>query len=159
VRKDTVGAFLLGIAFCAIGLLVLAYTMAAINFSRPVPIDRGVGGAAPGAPLTKSALAAKVAPRLVQALQNHKNDIVAAAGNPVERLGVKMGWQAGMREVPVLTEIGVEEMGREISRFSGADLVRFLEALARESPPNPYQATADDGRLLRELKAKANDGR
>jgi hypothetical protein len=78
-------------------------------------------------PLTSQSLASKVAPKLQDVLEAHKEQIVADAGGMVQRQLLRMAWPTIIGEVPALADVSVQLIVKEFGKLNINDLIKFLE--------------------------------
>ncbi|MDR3639511.1 MAG: hypothetical protein P4L84_37265 [Isosphaeraceae bacterium] len=134
-------------AGASLTLLALAYLAA----EPPAPRLTDLANTAPAGPaLTVDHLTAKISPVLQQKLIEAKPDIIAAAGGPVARTAVRLGFPVAVREVPTFTEHGIRAVTDELGHYSISDLMQLLEhaALTRDVAPG-------SDRLLAELRGRS----
>jgi hypothetical protein len=88
---------------------------------------------------TAKKLAAKIGPILQQEARAIEPEIVARSGGPVVRLAVKTAYPIGVREVPYLTELGIDRILTLFSTMPIGDLARTIieHADARKLPVDP----------------------
>lgn len=128
---DAVLAFALGVS---VTLIVLAYAAG----EPPTPRFTDLRFTAPEGPArTVDHLAAKVAPVLQQKLVEAKPDIVEAAGGPVARTAVRLGYPIAVREVPTFTDHGIRAVLSEFGHYSVADLIELLDNAAQTGDAEP----------------------
>jgi hypothetical protein len=140
-------------AGASLTLLLLSYLAA----EPPTPPLTDLRLSAPiGPALTVDHLTAKIAPVLQQKLIDAKEDVVEAAGGPVARTAVRLGFPVAVREVPTFTEHGIRAVTDELGHYSVRDLLDLLEhaAATRDTP-----GTAGADRLRNELRAAGAAGR
>lgn len=136
-------------AGASLTLVLVAY----LSVEPPTPPLTDLRFNAPMGPaLTVDHLTAKIAPILQQKLVDAKEDVVEAAGGPVSRTAVRLGFPVAVREVPTFTEHGIRAVTDELGHYSVRDLIALLEhaALTRGTPRTPGAQ-----RLLNELRGGA----
>ena len=104
--------------------------------------------------LTSEHLSSKIAPVIQNHLEEGKEEIIKAAGGPMIRSAVRLGWPVAMREVQPVTHRGVEALLDEFGKFSISDLAKLLED---HFSKKQFAAGPRDTRLLWELKEAAEN--
>lgn len=139
---DALAAFALGVCLT---LLALAYAAG----EPPTPRLTDLRFTAPDGPAhTVDHLTAKVAPVLQRQLVEAKPDIVDAAGGPVARTAVRLGFPIAVREVPTFTDHGIRAVLTEFGHYSVADLIELLDNAAQTGPPTGASRLHNELRLL-----------
>ncbi len=77
-------------------------------------------------PVTSSALAARIAPALAAALEDHKQEILDAAQSYVARIGIKAAWPLILRLVPVLAGVAEDAMRKEWGKLDVNDFLDWI---------------------------------
>lgn len=80
---------------------------------------------------TAASIAARFAPELVDLANTHKDGVVAASGNAIERFAVRTIYPAGVKAIPYCTEIGTDRALSYLSTLTIADLAESLVSHAK----------------------------
>jgi hypothetical protein len=81
--------------------------------------------------LTTDSLAAKLAPDLQILLLDRKEEIIAMAGNKIERAAMRFAFPSLVKGVPVLLRIAIDLISAEFGKMNVNDLMAFLESRAK----------------------------
>lgn len=80
--------------------------------------------------MTTKQLADKLAPKVQEAMDGARRDIIDHAGGPVARAAVAVAFPVARREVPVFVEHGLAALGRELSEWTVGDVLAWLGQVA-----------------------------
>jgi hypothetical protein len=76
--------------------------------------------------ITTNALTAKIAPKVVAALEANKASIITQAGSNIRRGALRLAWPTIIAEIPNLTGIAIDLVSDEFGHMNVNDLLTFL---------------------------------
>jgi hypothetical protein len=76
--------------------------------------------------ITTDALSAKIAPRIVAALEADKARLITLAGSNIRRGALRLAWPTIINEVPELTRLSIDLISDEFGSMNVNDLLTFL---------------------------------
>ena len=83
----------------------------------------------PAPDLTPAAIAARIAPGLIDQLEARKPDLIAKAGGPIKRALARDLWPTAMAEIPTLIEAVAAALLDEFGRMTVQELAAAVFAI------------------------------